>query len=157
VSPKKQPASNRWTAKESEVEQLELFKSNNPPDRRRRKSEPKEWKVVSLRECPAPEAMIKMDCPAQAVQYWKQHICTAPEFNADVECVVVLVLNVRLRIKGHYIVSTGTLCEAMAEAREVFRIAIMAAAHGIVLLHNLCASAHKLCYVERPFMCSTEA
>jgi len=101
--------------------------------------------------------MIKMDCPAQAVQYWKQHICTAPEFNADVECVVVLVLNVRLRIKGHYIVSTGTLCEAMAEAREVFRIAIMAAAHGIVLLHNLCASAHKLCYVERPFMCSTEA
>ena len=118
------------------MEQLELSKPNHSLERRRRKSEPKEWKVVSLRECPAPEAMIKMDCPAQAVQYWKQHICTAPEFNADVECVVVLVLNVRLRIKGHYIVSTGTLCEAMAEAREVFRIAIMAAAHGIVLLHN---------------------
>ena len=118
------------------MEQLELFKPNHSPERRRRKSEPKEWKVVSLRECPAPEAMIKMDCPAQAVQYWKQHICTAPEFNSDVECVAVLVLNTRLRIKGHYIVSTGALNEAMVRPREVFRIAIMAAAYAIVLMHN---------------------
>ena len=118
------------------MEQRDLFKSDPPPEPRRRKSAPKEWKVVSLRECPAPESMIMMDCPAKAAQYWRQHIASAPDFNSDVECVAVLVLNARLRIKGHYIVSTGTLCEAMAEAREVFRIAIMAAAHGIVLLHN---------------------
>jgi DNA repair protein RadC len=118
------------------VEQLELFKDNHPPELRRRKSKPKEWKVVSLRECPAPESMIKMDRPPKAVKYWQQHIATTPEFNSDVEYVVVLVLNTKLRIKGHYIVSQGALNEAMAQPREVFRIAVMAAAYAIVLMHN---------------------
>lgn len=119
------------------MEQLELFKLYSlPPTPRRRKSKPQEWKVVSLRECPAPESMIQMDEPEKAVAYWRQHIATASNFNADVECVVVLLLNTKLRIKGHYVVSMGTLNEAMAQPREIFRIAIMAAAHTIVLMHN---------------------
>ena len=118
------------------MDQLELFKPNHPPEPRRRKSKPQEWKVVSLRECPAPESMIMMDCPAKAVHYWRQHIATTLDFNADVEYVAVLVLNTRLRIKGHYLVSQGALNEAMAHPREVYRIAILAAAHAIVLMHN---------------------
>jgi len=118
------------------VEQLELFKPNDPPKARRRKSEPKEWKVVSLRECPAPESMIKMDGPTKALKYWQQHVATTPEFNPDVEYVAVLILNTKLRIKGHYLVSQGALNEAMAQPREVFRIAIMAADFAIVLMHN---------------------
>ena len=113
-----------------------MFKANIPTKERRRKSEPKEWKVVSLRECPAPESMIMMDGPSKALKYWQQHIASTPEFNPEVEYVVVLLLNTKLRIKGHYIVSQGALNEAIAQPREVFRTAIMAAAYAIVLMHN---------------------
>ena len=137
VSHRKLPASNRWTATESEVEQLDLFKLNPlPAPPRRRKPSPQEWKVVSLRECPAPESMIQMDRPQKAEAYWRLHIASAPDFNADVECVAVLFLNTKLRIKGHYVVSKGVLNEALVQPREVFRLAIMAAAYGIVLMHN---------------------
>ena len=121
------------------MKQLELFKLNlgrQKPKRRRPKSKPQEWKVVSLRECPAPEHLMQMDSPGKAVEYWRHHIATTPHFNADVECVAVLVLNTRLRITGHHLVSIGTLDEAMAQPREVFRIAVMAAASAIVLMHN---------------------
>lgn len=77
-----------------------------------------------------------MDTPVKAVEYWHRHIATTPHFNADVECVAVLVLNTRLRITGHHLVSIGSLNEAMAQPREVFRVAIIAAAHAIVLMHN---------------------
>lgn len=50
--------------------------------------------------------------------------------------VVVLVLNTKLRIKGHYVVSMGSLDQATAQPREIFRIAIMAAAYGVILMHN---------------------
>ena len=42
----------------------------------------------------------------------------------------------------------------LVHPREVFRVAIVTAASALIVMHNLCAAAHKLCYVERPFMCS---
>ena len=119
----------------SEMEQLDLFKHELvAPPRKRRGSQ--EWKVVSLRECPVPESMIKMETPQDAVNYWQRHIADSPQFNPDCECLAVLVLNTKMRIKGHYIVSVGSLNETIAQPREIFRIAIMAAAHTIVLMHN---------------------
>ncbi len=115
--------------------QLELFRFPpvpQPPGR----TKPKEWKVVSLRECPTPEEMMCVNQPSGALAYWQQHIATAPHFNPDCECVAVLLLNSRLRIKGHQIVSVGVLNEAMAHPREVFRLAVTASAYGIVLMHN---------------------
>lgn len=50
--------------------------------------------------------------------------------------MAVLLLTTRLRVKGHQIVSIGMLNEAMAHPREVFRLAVMGAAYGIVLMHN---------------------
>lgn len=117
----------------------ELFKDSlwgTNSMQRRRKSEPQEWKVIRLRECPSPESLMTMDRPVKAVEYWHQHITTAAGFNGEVECVVVMVLNTRLRIQGHYLVSVGSLNEAMAHPREIFRVAIMAAAYAIVLMHN---------------------
>ena len=42
----------------------------------------------------------------------------------------------RRRVKGHHLVSIGTLDSVLVHAREVFRVAIVASAHAIVLLHN---------------------
>jgi hypothetical protein len=36
----------------------------------------------------------------------------------------------------------------------VFKAAIAANAAAVVLAHNLCVAAHKLCYVQRRVMCS---
>jgi len=116
--------------------------------------QPHEYKVTPLRECPTPDQMQECDNPDKVADYWRTHIATHPYFNPECECFVVLMLNARRRVKGHYLVSIGTMDTILVHPREVFRLAIMAAAHGIVLAHNLCVAAHKLCYVKRPLMCS---
>lgn len=115
------------------MEQPELFKFQPP---RLKRKQPQEWKLVSLRECPTPEAMQFCDRPQQAADYWRAHIATHPHFNPECECFVVLHLNIRRRVRGHTLVSIGTLDTVLVHPREVFRTAIAAAAWGIVLMHN---------------------
>jgi DNA repair protein RadC len=61
---------------------------------------------------------------------------SASSLNAECECFVVLMLNTRRRVKGHYLVSVGTQDTILVHPREVFRLAIMTAAAAIVLTHN---------------------
>ncbi len=117
-------------------------------------AQPQEWKIISLRECPTPENMQHCETPDQAAAYWKTHIATHPYFNSESECLVVFILNTRRRVKGHYLVSIGTMDTILCHPREVFRLAIMASAAAIIIAHNLCAATHKLCYVQCRFMCS---
>ena len=97
---------------------------------------PYEYKIVALRECASPDNQYLCDDPDRAADYWRSHIPADPRFNPEVECFVVLMLNVRRRLKGHYLVSTGTMDTCLVHPREVFRLAIMASAAGIVLAHN---------------------
>ena len=46
------------------------------------------------------------------------------------------MLNTRRRVKGHQLVSIGTLDTILIHPREVFRLAIMTCASAIVLIHN---------------------
>jgi len=98
--------------------------------------QPQEWKIVSLRECPTPADIQLCETPEQAAAYWKMHITNHPYFNPECECLVVLILNTRRKIKGHYFVSIGTMDTIMVHPREIFRLAIMASASAIVLMHN---------------------
>jgi hypothetical protein len=116
-------------------------------------NQPQEWKIISLRECPTPEEMQQCETPEQAAAYWRAHMGQHPYFNPECECLVVMILNTRRRIKGHYLVSVGTMDTILCHPREVFRLAIMASASAIVIAHNLCAATHKLCYVKGRFMC----
>lgn len=52
------------------------------------------------------------------------------------KCLVVLILNTCPRIKGHYLVSIGTLDTILCRPREIFRLAVMASAAAIVIAHN---------------------
>ena len=115
---------------------------------------PQEFKVMSLRDCPVPSEMLVCVTPRQVVDYWRLHIATAPHFNPECECMAVLLLNTRKRVKGHQLLSIGTMDTILVHPREVFRCAIIAAAAAIVVIHNLCVAAHKLCYVTRRVMCS---
>ena len=98
--------------------------------------QPQEWKIVSLRECPTPEAMQLCETPTQAADYWRAHIAQHPYFNPECECLVVLILNTRRKIKGHYFVSVGTMDTILCHPREIFRLAIMASASSIIIMHN---------------------
>lgn len=95
-----------------------------------------EFKVVALRDCPLPEHLVACDTPDKAADYWRLHVATQPQFNPDVETCVVLHLNTRRRVRGHHLVATGTLDTLLVHPREVFRAALVAAAHAIVVLHN---------------------
>ncbi len=49
---------------------------------------------------------------------------------------MVFILNTRRRVKGHYLVSIGTMDTILCHPREVFRLAIMASATAIIIAHN---------------------
>jgi DNA repair protein RadC len=104
---------------------------------------PHELKVLRVRECIATSDMI--DTPERAAEYWRTNIPKADWYDPCKEAFVVLILNTRRRIIGHNLVTVGTLDTCTVHSREVFRAAIALAGHGLVLMHNLCASAHKLC------------
>jgi len=116
--------------------------------------QPKEFKIVALRECPVPESMQMCDTPDKAAEYWRLHVATNPYFNPECECFAVLLLNTRRRVKGHQLLTIGTMDTILVHPREVFRGAIVGAAAAVVILHNLCVAAHKLCYVKLRVMCS---
>jgi len=97
---------------------------------------PKEFKVVALRDCPVPESMLICETPDQAADYWRLHIATHPYFNPECECMAVLLLNTRRRVKGHQLVSIGTLDTILVHPREVFRVAVVSSAAAVVLMHN---------------------
>jgi len=97
---------------------------------------PHEFKVTSLRECMVPSDMLVCETPQQVVDYWRLHIATTPHFNPECECMVVLMLNTRRRVKGHQFISIGTMDTVLVHPREVFRCAIVAAAAAVALIHN---------------------
>ena len=97
---------------------------------------PHEYQIIRLRECPFPDTLQPCETPDNAVDYWRMHITAHPYFNPECECLVVLLLNTRRRIKGHQVVSIGTQDTILIHAREVFRLAIMTAANAVILMHN---------------------
>ena len=115
---------------------------------------PYEYKVTALRECPTPESLQMCETPDKAADYWRLHIASHPYFNPECECFAALLLNTRRKVKGHQIISIGTMDTILVHPREVFRLAIMTAASAVIVMHNLCAATHKLCYVTLRFMCS---
>lgn len=76
------------------------------------------------------------ETPDQASAYWRAHVVGHPYFNPDCECFVVFILNTRRRIKGHYLVSIGTMDTVLFHPREVFKLAIITSASAIILAHN---------------------
>lgn len=97
---------------------------------------PHEFKVMALRECPTPESLQLCDTADKAADYWRLHVATHPYFNPECECLVVLILNTRKRIKGHQLLSLGTQDTILVSPREVFRMAIVTAASSIIIMHN---------------------
>ncbi len=108
----------------------------NSEKKRRMEFNPKEYKLVCLRECPMPEEQQLIDTPERAAAYWRQWVESSPNFNPEVESFVVLFLNTRRRVKGHKVISTGTLDTLLVHPREAFRDAIVAASAAVIYMHS---------------------
>ncbi len=107
-----------------------------PPSDEPLRYRPSEYRIVALRECPLPASLQLCDTPDRAVAYWQMNVVTGANYNPDVECFVVLLVNTRRRVKGHHLISTGSLDSLLVHPREVFRAAIISASAGILLMHN---------------------
>lgn len=89
-------------------------------------------------QCPREDVVESRLCdvPERSVAFIREHAMTSPLWRADVENLGVLLMSVRLRVEGYLIISTGTLDTVLAHPREVFRPALIAGAHSIILFHN---------------------
>ena len=101
---------------------------------RRRPGYTFELRAQLLREVYTPNDLL--DTPAACAAYIREHIHTAPWYDADREAFAVLFMNTRRRIIGHAMTGIGTLDSVLIHPREIFRPAIAAAAHAIILTHN---------------------
>jgi DNA repair protein RadC len=97
---------------------------------------PKEYKVTPLRDCPVPDEMLLCDTPEKAVEYWHLHVETGAYFNPECECLVVLLVNTRRRVKGHQLLTMGTKDTLLVNTSEVFRTAVIAGSAALILMHN---------------------
>ncbi len=96
----------------------------------------KELCIQTLREQPIPAALLLADTPQTAANYWRETVAKRPGHNPEVENFVVLFLNTRRRVKGHQVISQGTADTLLVHPREVFRLAILASASALVVMHN---------------------
>jgi len=97
---------------------------------------PKEFKLMALRDCPTPKEMQLCETPEQAANYWRLHVQVHPYFDPDRECLIVLLLTTRRHIKGHHLVSIGTMDTILVSPVSIFRVAVVASAAAAVLMHN---------------------
>lgn len=97
---------------------------------------PQLWAISSLQEGPVIYGSKLCDTPEAAAEYWRESIATDARYNREVETLAVLLLNSRRRVKGHVLVSQGTLDTVLCHPREIFRVAIVAAAAAVILMHN---------------------
>jgi len=103
--------------------------------RQARKSAPGRWRLASMHDGPVID-LKKLDQPESVADYWATHIAPDPEVSTEVESLFAICLTVRFQPIGHFRVAEGLLSEILCHPREVFRGAIVAAAHSIVVVHN---------------------
>jgi len=58
------------------------------------------------------------------------------DFDADQEHVIMLALDVRHRVNGFKVLSSGTRTESPVDPMRVFRVALALDAAGIIIAHN---------------------
>ena len=86
---------------------------------------------------------LSLTAPERVYDYMKDVLETYP-MN---EVFYAILLNRRNMPLARIAITTGTVSSTLAHPREVFRPAILGGASAIVCVHNLCAQAHRLCYV----------
>jgi len=97
------------------------------------KSRYSEVKVLVLRET---TVEWHANSPQGIADYWNGEVVKAAWYNPSQEAMVVMVLNSKMRITAHSLVTLGLVNQTLCHAREVFCAAVAMRAACIVLAHN---------------------
>jgi DNA repair protein RadC len=89
--------------------------------------------VTSVRE---DACAFNADSPESLLRFWREIIARQPDFEADKESVIVVMMTTRLRPHAWHRVSLGTVNECPVRPMEVFRPVIASGAYGFALMHN---------------------
>ena len=108
----------------------------SPAPKRQSKITTAEYRLVPLHDALPPGQMAMGDTPERIADYWRAHVQTSPTFAPTVENAVLVMLNTRRRITGHFHLSTGTLDTCFIHPREIFRTVILSGASAFILTHN---------------------
>ncbi|PZR80028.1 MAG: hypothetical protein DLM52_00215 [Chthoniobacterales bacterium] len=121
----------------SEVESLaERFRAS-PRTARAHDVFATEIKVVTVREQSLESRQEQMIQTADDIgRLWLRTIASAPWYDEQKEHMVCFLLDTQHYLKGYTLISIGSLNETLGHCREVFRPAIAAAAHSIIVAHN---------------------
>lgn len=84
-----------------------------------------------------------VNTPSTIVEYLRD----AYEKTPLQESFWVICLDRKNKPISRTMISLGSLTSTVVHPREVFKVAILASAAAIVVSHNLCVAAHRLCYV----------
>ena len=79
---------------------------------------------------------VPLDSPHLIFEFWKNVIASKPDFELEKEALFVILLDAKLRPKGYHLTALGSLNECTAHPREIFRVAIVSSAFGLVVAHN---------------------
>ncbi len=93
-----------------------------------------EFKVMRLQECATAPGVA--DDPQKVVDYIRPQIAGSVVFNVDTENLIVITLNTRRHPIGWTVISIGTLDTLLVHPREIFKVAIVANAAAVILVHN---------------------
>lgn len=76
------------------------------------------------------------DDPGKVAGFWQSHVEESPWFDAEKECLVALMLDPKLKLRGFHMVSIGTFDATMFQPRDIFRPSVLCGATGIIVGHN---------------------
>ncbi len=114
---------------------LEVFDAP-PPVKPDLVFKPKEFKLMAMRQCVLPADCSECNSPDKIAKYWLANLQGHYPLDPDVECLVEITLNTRMRPIGHVSLAKATLDMVVTQAREVFRPAIVGNAKFIALVEN---------------------
>ena len=77
-----------------------------------------------------------LDNPAKVVNYVERFIQFKEDYDPEVEHFFVISLDRKNKPKSIRIVTKGTATSSLVHPREVFRIAVIESASGIICVHN---------------------
>lgn len=79
---------------------------------------------------------IALDSPEAIDDYFHEVIRKDWTIEHHKENLIALIVDSRLNLIGHNVVSSGTLTETTAHPREIFRTVLASNGYGISLIHN---------------------
>jgi DNA repair protein RadC len=95
-----------------------------------------EIRAMTLSEAAVPFDVRRMAGPEACAAFFNATVRVHPFFDAEKECVITLLLNRRGALRAWHFATLGTQNSCVVSPREILRMALIANASALVLMHS---------------------